>query len=280
MSDRLEALLDRYSVSAQVFHTGALCGANEVPAAPGSGHLHLLRAGTLEVAHGDGVLRRIDEPSLLLYPAGMPHRFVTDARHGADLACAYLRFEDGAANPIAAALPEFCCVPLREIDGAPGVLALLFEEAASHRCGRRAMLDRLFEVVLIQLLRHLMEGGAVQGGMLAGMAHPRLRHALVALHQDPARPWTLQAMASQAGMSRSVFANVFRATVGCTPAAYLQSWRLGLARQALRRGRALKLIAAEMGYGSEAALSRAFKAQGGLAPRQWRQAHGEDAAPA
>jgi AraC-like DNA-binding protein len=74
-------------------------------------------------------------------------------------------------------------------------------------------------------------------------------------------------------MSRSVFANAFRDTVGCTPGAYLQRWRIGLAEQALRRGRTLALIADEVGYGGEAALSRAFKAQTGLSPRRWREAH-------
>ncbi|MFX6461687.1 helix-turn-helix domain-containing protein, partial [Acinetobacter baumannii] len=75
-------------------------------------------------------------------------------------------------------------------------------------------------------------------------------------------------------MSRSVFANVFRDTVGCTPGAYLQRWRIGIAQRALRQGRALKLIADDVGYGGEAALSRAFKAQTGLSPRQWRNAQG------
>ena len=72
-------------------------------------------------------------------------------------------------------------------------------------------------------------------------------------------------------MSRSVFAATFRETVGSTPGQYLLGWRVALAQQALRRGRPLKVIAAEVGYGSEAALSRAFKAHGGLSPRAWKQ---------
>jgi AraC-like DNA-binding protein len=92
------------------------------------------------------------------------------------------------------------------------------------------------------------------------------------MHEKPALEWTLDALAAEAGMSRSVFAIQFRDTVGCTPGVYLQRWRLGLAQQALRQGRPLKLIAQEVGYGSEAALSRAFKAQSGLSPREWKQA--------
>ena len=160
---------------------------------------------------------------------------------------------------------------LDRIEGAERVLPLLFEEAFGDNCGRHALVDRLFEVVLIQLLRYLMETDQVRGGMLAGLSHPRLRKALVAMHEQPGYEWSLEVLADLAGMSRSVFAGTFRTVVGCTAGAYLQSWRVRLAQQALRKGQSLKMIAIDVGYGSEAALSRAFKAQCGLTPRDWRQ---------
>ena len=269
MADRLEVLLERFSVSARMFHAGALCGINDLPAEGAIGQLHLIRNGVVDVSHEGAPALRIDKPSLLLYPRPMAHRFVTDAKRGADLACANLHFDGGAANPVATALPEIICLPLEAIEGAGGVLALLFDEAFEQRCGRQALVNRLFEVVMIQVLRHLMETKQVRSGMLAGMAHPKLRNALVAMHEQPAQDWSLEALAAVAGMSRSVFADTFRETVGCTPGAYLQSWRVSLAQQALRQGRPLKMIAIEVGYGSEAALSRAFKAHSGLPPREW-----------
>lgn len=272
MTDRLAALLERFSVTARVFNTGALCGINDVVPEGELGQLHLVREGAVDVVHGGAVVQRVTVPSVLLYPRPMAHRFVSDPEHGVDFTCANLRFDGGADNPIAAALPSFICLPLDAIDGAQSVLALLFEEAFEQRCGRHALIDRLFEVVLIQILRHLMEQGQIKGGMLAGMAHPRLRHALVAMHEHPARDWSLEALAATAGMSRSVFASSFRDTVGCTSGSYLQSWRIRLAQQAVLRGRPLKLIVDDVGYGSEAALSRAFKAQSGMSPREWRVA--------
>lgn len=273
MADRLAVLLERFPVSAQVFHAGPLCGINALDGGDGLGQLHLVRRGPLEVFHG-GPPVRVEQPSLLLYPRPLAHRFSTDPERGADMACANLRFEGGDQNPVAAALPEFVCMPLAALEGASPVLALLFEEAFEQRCGRQAMVDRLFEVVMIQVLRQLMERGEVRGGMLAGLAHPRLRHALVAMHESPGRDWTLEELAAVAGMSRSVFAGAFREAVGATPGQYLQGWRVGLAQQALRRGRPLKAVAAEVGYGSEAALSRAFKAHSGLSPRAWKQQYG------
>ncbi|RDZ27834.1 AraC family transcriptional regulator [Lysobacter silvisoli] len=273
MADRLEALFERFSVRAQVFQAGVLCGINDLAPDGDSGQLHLIQRGPVAVYHGDGATPalQVEQPSLLLYPRPLPHRFVSDPHTGAQLTCAHLRFDGGSAHPIAAALPDYACLPLEQVPALQGTLALLFEEAFDQRCGRRALLDRLFEVVLIQVLRHLMDHGQTQAGMLAGLGHPRLRLALVAMHEAPAREWTLDALAATAGMSRSVFANSFREAVGSTPGAYLQQWRVALAQRALRQGRPLKRVAEDVGYGSESTLSRAFKAQLGVSPREWKQ---------
>lgn len=272
MADRLQALLAHFAVSARTFQAGALCGINTLDGNGPYGQLHLIRAGEVEVRHGKESLH-IREPSLLLYPRPMAHRFITDAEHGADFVCANLHFEGGSANPIASALPPFVCLPLKQLQGCEAVLELLFSEAIAQYCGRQAMLDRLFEVVLIQVLRQLMEQGQTQVGMLAGLAHRQLRLSLVAMHDAPQKEWSLEDLAAVSGMSRSAFASGFRENVGVTPGVYLQRWRVGLAQKALLQGKSLKLIAQDVGYGSEAALSRAFKALSGKSPREWRAGH-------
>src|SRR3989337_2153554 len=203
MADRLEALLDRFPVSARMFHAGTLCGIHHPAAEARTGQRHFIRRGVVEVVHDGPPALHIDAPSLLLYPRPLAHRFITDPDTGADLTCANLRFEGGAANPIAATLPAFVCLP------------------------------------------QLMETGQAQVGLLGGLAHPRLRLALVAMHERPAQAWSLDTLAAEAGMSRSVFANTFRDTLGCTPGAYLQQWRVALAQRALRQGRSLKRVADE-----------------------------------
>lgn len=273
--DRLAALFDRFAVSARTFQSGALCGVNAIGDAQDCGQLHLLRAGQVVVDHlgAPGPQRfELGEPSLLLYPRPLARRFLTDPVRGADMVCAHLEFAGGAANPIVAALPALVQLPLARVPEVGPVLGLLFAEADARHCGRQAMLDRLFEVLLIQLLRVLMEGAHVRAGMLAGLADERLRSALVAIHEQPQRDWSLQALAALAGMSRTSFANAFRERVGTTPGAYLQAWRVGLAQQLLDEGRPLKHIAAAVGYSGEAALSRAFRAHTGHSPGAWRRA--------
>ncbi|KAA2285081.1 AraC family transcriptional regulator [Arenimonas fontis] len=267
--DRLQALLQRFTVSARMFHSGPLCGLHDF-GDNGLGQLHLLKRGPIEVRHA-GEHLVVEEPSLLFYPRPLPHRFVSDPDTGADLACANLAFGPGRDNPLARALPHFLRLPLAELSSARAVLELLFEEAFTQRCGRQAVVDRLFEVVLVLLLRYLLDSGRLQGGPLAGLGHPMLAKALVAMHERPAGPWTLDSLARVAGMSRSRFAEVFAQVVGQPPARYLTGFRIALAQDALRRGEPLERIAEQVGYGSSAALSRAFSAECGLSPRQWRR---------
>ena len=197
-TDRLEALLNRFRVSARLFHSGPLCGVNDFAPEQGRGQLHLLSGGDLRVDHPDGTAINVVEPSLLFYPRPYAHRFVSDATRGADMACAFIEFGDGARNPLTAALPAFVVLPLSTLDGAAPVLDLLFREAFAQRCGRQLVVDRLFEVVLIQILRELMASAPERSGLFAGLAHPQLSRALIAMHGEPGKPWSLATLAEAA----------------------------------------------------------------------------------
>lgn len=270
--DRLHALLQRFAVHAEMFHSGPLCGVTDFGERGSLGQLHLIRRGVVEAHHGERRRERVEGPSLILYPRPLHHRFITDARHGADMACAHVDFHAAGASPIAQALPDVVVMPLAQVEEAASVLELLFKEAFAQACGRQQIVDRLFEVVLILILRTLMNRGAVDTGLLAGMAHPQLAKALVHMHASPGRAWPLERLATRAGMSRSQFAAVFRRVVGTTPGEYLARHRICIAQDLLRRGRPVKTIAHEVGYGSPAALSRAFAALCGQSPRAWKTA--------
>lgn len=268
--DRLDALLSRFALSAEMFHSGPLCGLTEFAPLPGVGQLHLVRRGAVEVMH-EHYAARIDEPSLLFYPRPMAHRFVTDGQ-GADMACANVRFADNDRHPIALGLPSFVVLPLGQLSGCDAVLEVLFGEAFAPRCGSRQLVNRLFEVVLIYILRALIDGGRVEQGVLAGLADARLCRALVAMHEDIARPWSLPLLAQYAGQSRTQFANHFKRVVGITPGEYLTSHRMRVAQSLLREGRTLEQVAAAVGYSGQSAFSRAFIDTLGVAPSAWRRA--------
>jgi AraC-like DNA-binding protein len=271
VEDRLDALLQRFSVTARMFHSGPLCGVTDFYEFEDLGQLHVVKRGSVVIDYGKRKRECIEEPSVVFYPRPLRHRFITDADSGADMACANVSFNMGSINPIAQALPATVIIPLRELD-ADGVLESLFREAFAQQCGRQHVVNRLFEVVIIMILRTLMNRELVKQGMLAGLAHVQLSKALIAMHEAPARAWKLEQIAKKAGMSRSHFAAVFPEIVGVTPADYLARFRISLAQDLLRRGQSMKLIAEKVGYGSSPALSRAFAAICGQSPRAWKLA--------
>ncbi|MDX6743963.1 AraC family transcriptional regulator [Actinocorallia sp. A-T 12471] len=132
--------------------------------------------------------------------------------------------------------------------------------------------EHLAVVMLVHVLRlHLAREQHAVSGWLAGLADPVVAAALTALHRDPARPWTVADLADAAAVSRSTLAARFKTTVGQGPLEYLTRWRIELAARQLRDGTAtLAAIAHSVGYGSESALSVAFKRLTGTPPTTYR----------
>ena len=272
MSDRLSALLQRFELHAAVLHSGALCGVASF-GGNGLGHLHLVRRGPIGVTGPRGGRRSIiREPSVLFCSPSAVYRLDADKHDNTDVVCASIDFGIGDENPLVRGLPTMLRVPLASMPGLDLTQQLLFGEAFAQRCGHGATVDRLAEVLVIQLLRYAIEQRLVDSGALAGLADPRLAKALNAIHAEPGRAWTLDAMANAAGMSRARFAAHFNKTLGSPPGDYLTGWRLGLARSLLRRGIPVKQVAGEVGYGSANALARAFSRRLGISPKGWQAA--------
>ncbi|EBA13454.1 AraC family transcriptional regulator [Roseobacter sp. CCS2] len=147
------------------------------------------------------------------------------------------------------------------------------DELRTPRPGGALTITHLSHVLLLQVLRdHLVGLEKNKAGWLHALADPQLCAALVALHNDPARKWTLEALASEASLSRTVFAVRFRKVAGQTPMAYLTEWRMLLAADRLRRSRtSVARIAAEVGYGSESSFGAAFQRVMGSSPRRFAQ---------
>ncbi|RMI39842.1 AraC family transcriptional regulator [Streptomyces triticirhizae] len=133
--------------------------------------------------------------------------------------------------------------------------------------------EHLAVVMLVHVLRlHLAREPRAVSGWLAGLRDPVVATALTALHREPARSWTVAELAGAASVSRSTLAARFKATVGQGPLEYLTRWRVELAARRLREGEGtLAAIAHAVGYGSESALSVAFKRVMGMSPGDYRR---------
>ncbi|NMM36932.1 MAG: AraC family transcriptional regulator [Glaciimonas sp.] len=273
--DQLTTLLSYFSLHAGVFYTGNICGIHDFEQDPLRGHLHLIRRGSVQVTGVQQNVLNIAEPTLLFLPRPQTHRLLAESRAGSDVVCGTVQFGGGGHNPITDSLPDVVLVALAALPGVDALMSLMFDEAFSEQSGRQAVLDRLCEVLMIRLLRYCIDQGLTQGGTLAGLADKRLAKALLAIHEDSARAWTLSEMATLAGMSRARFAVHFREITGETPANYLASWRLMHAQRLLRQGLQLKHVAYDVGYGSASALTRVFVRKLGCSPGEWRNAQQE-----
>ena len=270
MADRLVWLLRRFELRAKVFLAGSLRQSATAPARPAAGYLHVLQSGSVRVTSDDGSSVVIDEPSAFFYMNPTRHD-IEPLDDNVSMVCATFEFGIGQGNPLQAALPELCVLRFADAPALADTLELLFRESAEAHCGREAILDRLSEVALILILRDLMDGQRLDIGLLAGLADPKLKRAINAIHERPEHDWTLDTMAREALMSRARFAQHFHGVVGMTPGAYLSDWRLGLAKSMLLKGATVQAIAAEVGYGSASALSRVFANRIGMSPSAWRQ---------
>ena len=275
--DTLSPLLSRFSLSARVFYSGALCGNVNFDRQPGLGHLHVLRHGNLLVTQQGSQSLEITQPSLLFYPRPREHQFQVDDPDGAKLVCASIDFGAGMGNPLLRGLPSLLLVPLANIGGIEPTLSLLFDEAFADLPGRQAAIDRLAEYFLVLLLRYAISTKVVHGGVLAALADPRLTKAVAVMHEQPEHPWSLEELARRAGMSRARFAVHFRETTGAAPFDYLTDWRISVAQTMLKRGKPLKLVAPMVGYSSHVALARVFSRRIGMSPSEWLTREAEPA---
>jgi AraC-like DNA-binding protein len=278
---------------------------------PGSDHVmefHLLVEGEVWASLVDGEPELARAGDVLIYPQGDAHAF----RSARDLAlpppfvppeeapslpimvrlgngapdarfiCGYLGCDARPFNPLLSALPRMLRVPAK--DGGDPVgefmrIAAAAAETEAARWGSGAIRARMAEMLFVAAVRRhldtLPEGAT---GWLGGLRDPHVGRALGLLHARPAADWTLEALAREVGLSRTVLHERFAALVGQPPMHYLALWRMQVAASRLARGsEKIAAIALEVGYDSEAAFNRAFKRLVGVPPATWRRERGSRA---
>jgi AraC-like DNA-binding protein len=231
------------------------------------------------LASASGLEPELMAPLLATQMQAAPGDVMTLAHGGGGtvtrMICGFLSAQDIIRNPLLSALPRLFKVGMRGSGGAWLESSLRFatEEAVSARAGGAAVLAKLAELLFVEAVRRYVDTMPDdRKGWLAGLRDRRVARALTSLHARPAHPWTVEALARQAGMSRSAFAERFVDLLGFPPMQYLAQWRLQLAAQQLRHAeRPLGAIAEAVGYESEAAFSRAFKREFGVPPATWRR---------
>jgi AraC-like DNA-binding protein len=251
----------------------------EEPIKLSAGDIIVLPHGDTHVLATTLGMRRTPEMSMYRAPNDglQPVRISLGEESGeaARFVCGFLGCDSRPYNPLLAALPRVIHIS----DHASGALGAYFRAALAEskgtRMGNQCMLGRICELMFVDVVRRYLESlPPERANWLSGLRDPYVGRALMALHADPARDWTLENLAQEAALSRSAFAERFAEYVGQPPMQYLTNWRMQLATNYLRNGsESVASVANRVGYDSEAAFSRAFKKSVGAPPSEWRESH-------
>lgn len=167
------------------------------------------------------------------------------------------------------ALPDIVLVPAAEAQSP--VMAFLAQELGRDRPGQQVVLDRLLDIALVATLRTWFDHADAAPGWYRAQSDSLVGPALRLIHDDPAHPWTVAALATKVGCSRAALARRFSMLVGEPPLRYLTGWRIALAADLLRKSDlTTEAIALQVGYANAFAFSVAFKRVRGVSPTRYR----------
>jgi AraC-like DNA-binding protein len=202
-------------------------------------------------------------------------------RNPVELVCGFLVCDVRPFNPLLSTLPRMLYMRKGTeaySDMLDQFMSAALAESRIPRAGGEVVLARLSELMFVEVVReYVASGEGTARGWLSGLRDEMVGRALSALHARPAHPWTLEELARVVAASRSALALRFADYVGLPPMQYLAQWRMQLASTLLAGPSTLATIAEAVGYGSEAAFSRAFKKIVGVAPATWRATRGAGA---
>jgi len=191
------------------------------------------------------------------------------------LVCGHFEFDHDRGKLLLNELPPFIHVPNTEIlhyNWLEQAMRFITFEAFEREPGSEAVINRLAEIIFIQTIRTYAKRNADSSRLFSALQDEQIGRVLEAVHEDPAENWTVETMAREAGMSRSVLSQRMNEVLGTTPIAYLTRWRMEVAHRALvSRRDGIPEIAESVGYQSLSAFTRAFKKQFGRGPGEVRR---------
>jgi len=236
-------------------------------------HMLAVSEGAIRLTGDDTAPVEINSNELVLLPRGSRGLQLAAGDEAATVVVCRFWFDQDCAQDLLFALPVLIHIREAEASGwLNTIMKFLLHEADNDEPGAALMVSRLIDLFVVRALRAWVHHGHASN-WLGGLADARIARVLRTIHEHPPRALTVDSLAAIAGMSRSSFCERFTALVGQSPLRYRNECRLTLARDMLAKGNArVGEVAVSIGYESEAAFSRAYKAFFGHTPRDAKAA--------
>lgn len=273
---------------------------------PGAKHLiiyHLLTEGRAYARTPEGQREELLAGDIVIFPHGDSHylgnglpelpvdaleSFATHLSQGMKVVrfggggeitkfvCGFMSCDPRLCDVVLACLPKMLKIHLSNEPSGEWIqnsLRFSVDKVNATDAGSGVVRAKLSEVLFVETLRRYINTlPSAEKGWLAGARDPVAGKALALMHQEPARPWTLEDLARQVGVSRTRLAERFRHFLQGSPMAYLTTWRLKLGAEILQStDDGVAEVAATVGYASEASFNRAFRREFDCPPAQFRR---------
>jgi thiosulfate/3-mercaptopyruvate sulfurtransferase len=189
------------------------------------------------------------------------------------LICGKVSFSQNYWNPLIDALPEYIILTAQDSrDTTLGnIIEALISESEGKKIGGEAIIDRLADILFIEVLRAYVSRTHSNSGLVA-VSDPKISLALSEFHEDPGRNWSVQNLAEVACLSRSAFAERFQSLLGLSPMHYVGRWRMQIAHCKLTEtDESIGDIAESCGYTNEESFAKAFRKEFGGSPKSVRR---------
>ena len=288
-SDSFSDLFRLLNLTADLYHNAKICGNWQVQEHElGATCFHMVTMGRCLLNVPGHLNIELQCGDLVIFPRELPHQMTAHSQckgeqqhldyrdaieiDGTGMLCGSVRFRHKLNDFLLDALPPVFVVSNQENhQWMQSLSKIIIHESLEAGPASKAILDKLSELLFIYALRQHITDHPMHAGMLALYSHQRLAKSIHAIHQSPGKAWTLEMMASEALLSRTVFAETFKAVSGWTAGQYLTWWRMQLAWAQLKRGERIADVADTFGYNSEAAFSRAFQRLFQISPSKARK---------
>ncbi len=189
------------------------------------------------------------------------------------LICGIVRYEEAMAHPLLDALPEVMHFSgIKPSDPIWSTIELIDTQMENTGIPRTTLVDRLTEVLFMQLLYRFVDEHPELPGFLFALSDQRIYRMLELIHRHPETSWTLESLGERVGMSRATVARQFHKAVGMPPLQYISNWRLMKAHHLARYSTLpFEEIAEQVGFSSARSLSKAFQRRYGYTPARLRK---------